>query len=76
MEFAKRKVAFTNKHTHSPNPKQSIDGLHDLPAGEPVLVWREKSKKWEGPFKFIIIDGETVFIQQPHGRKIFRSTFV
>lgn len=73
-ELAKRKLSFAMKHTHSPKGKEASAKLHSLPAGAPVLVWRETSESWEGPLPFINIDGETVVFQLPHGRKIFRST--
>ena len=44
--------------------------------GDKVLVYREKSKLWEGPAKFIWKENETVCVQFPHGRKIFRSNVV
>ena len=47
--------------------------LDSLPHGSPVLVFRNKHKKWEGPFKFLEKTGETVVVQLPSGRKIFRS---
>ena len=41
-----------------------------------MLVYRTTTKLWEGPFKFISIDGETVVVQLARGRRIFRSTCV
>lgn len=75
-EFAKRKVAFALRHTHSPKRKEQEEELSKLPFGAPVYVYRDKPKKWEGPFKFVHLDGNTVTVQLPHGRRIFRSTAV
>ena len=75
-EISKRKIAFAKKHTHSPKGKASNAEIHKLPAGAPVRVWRESLNSWEGPFPFISIDGETVIVQLPHGRKLFRSTVI
>ena len=44
--------------------------------GSLVLVYRNGSKSWEGPFKFIDKQGETVCVQLPHGPRIFRSKAV
>lgn len=41
-----------------------------------IYVYREKQKCWTGPFTFIDIQGETVTVQLPTGRYIFRSTVV
>lgn len=41
-----------------------------------VLVYRTKSGRWEGPFSFISVGGETAVIQHQRGRKIFRSICV
>ena len=75
-EYAKRKVAFGLRHTHSPKGKEQEDDLSKLPFGSPVYVYRDKPKQWEGPFKFVNLDGNTVTVQLPHGRRIFRSTAV
>lgn len=44
-----------------------------LSPGSPVLVYITVPKIWEGPFKFISMEGETFTIQLSRGRKIFRS---
>ena len=41
-----------------------------------MLVYRTVSKKWEGPFRYISCEGETVVVQLDVGRKIFRTTCV
>ena len=75
-EHAKRKIAFGLKHCRGPKGKEQSSELYKLPAGSPVYVYREVSKSWEGPFPFINIDGETVVVQLPHGRRIFRSSVI
>lgn len=75
-EIANYNLIFAKKHTHSSKGTESSVELQKLPAGAPFLVWRESSKCWEEPFKFINIEGETVVVQLPHGRKIFRSTVI
>lgn len=47
-----------------------------FPSGSPVLVYRKTTKKWEGPFRFIYIDGETAVVQLRRGRNIFWSTCI
>ncbi len=75
-EHAKRKVAFGMKHYRGPKGKEYNAELNKLPAGAPVYVYRDRSKSWEGPFPFLNIDGETVVVQLPKGRKLFRSCVV
>lgn len=71
---AKTRVAFGLK-VKSPRGKERSD-LDDLFPGAQVLIYRKKSKLWEGPFIFIDKVGETVCVQMPYGRQIFRSTVV
>lgn len=52
------------------------EDLDKLYPGSKVLVYQTKTKKWEGPFTFIDKSGETVCVQQPKGRQIFRSNVV
>lgn len=75
-EQCKRKVAFGLKKICHPIGNESSEKLRQLPAGSPVLVYRNKTKGWEGPFTFIHIQGETAVIQLPSGRKIFRSNVI
>jgi len=75
-EQAKRKIAFALRHPGSPKANEQEEELTKLPSGSPVLVYRQKSKQWEGPFPLVNIDGRAVVVQLPHGRKIFRSTVV
>lgn len=73
-EHAKRKIAFGLKY-RGPYGKEQTD-LDKLTFGAPILIYRHKSGKWEGPFKFISKENETVCAQLPHGRKIFSSHVV
>ena len=50
-----------------PHGKERQD-LDKLNFGASVPVYREKSREWEGPFKFISKEGETIVVQMPHGR--------
>ena len=75
-QYAKRKLAFGLRHTCSPKSKEQEEDLRNLPYGSSVLVFRDKPKTWEGPFPFVSIDGNTVVVQLPHRRKIFRLTAV
>jgi len=71
---AKRRVQFALKYKGPyGNERKDLDSLH---FGTPVRVFRENSERWEGHFKFIFKEGETVCVQLPHGRKIFRSHVV
>lgn len=74
-EQAKRRIALGLK-SKSPKGVEHSTELRKLPAGAKVYVFRQKTKKWEGPFIFVEIQGETVTVQLPAGRKIFRSSVV
>jgi len=71
---AKRHVQFPMKY-RAPYGKErtDLDGLH---FGAPVLVFHDTSKNWEGPFKFVSKEGETVWVEYIHGRRIFRPHVV
>ncbi|CDF37987.1 unnamed protein product [Chondrus crispus] len=73
---AQRRVAFGLRHPGGPKAKENSEELSRLPAGSPVYVYRNTTEKWDGPYPFIHIDGETVVVQLPRGRKIFRSNVV
>lgn len=75
-EQAKRRVAFALRHPSSPKAKEHEENLNKLPSGSPVLVYRERSRSWEGPFSLVHVEGSTAVIQLPKGRKIFRTTVV
>ena len=75
-EQARRRISFALNHPASEKNTKNSEALRDLPAGSPVLVYRSTTDKWEGPFRYISIEGETVVVQLPHGRRIFRSHYV
>lgn len=75
-EQSKRRIAFGLKHSGGQKGKESSAILHELPAGSPVLLYREVTKSWEGPFQFVSVSGETAVIQTPRGRRIFRTSCV
>lgn len=50
--------------------------IHQLPDRAPMLVYCSQNKVWEGPFKFILIEGETVRSQTSQRQQLFRSSFV
>lgn len=75
-EQAKRRVAFALRHPSGPKAKEASAALQNLPPGSKVMVYRTKSKSWEGPFRFIDCEGETAVIQLPRGRRVFRSVCV
>lgn len=73
-EQAKRKLTFGLKY-RGPFGKERKD-LDNLRFGSPILIFRQKSGKWEGPFKFVSKENETVCAQLPYGRRIFSSHVV
>lgn len=75
-EQAKRRIAFAIRHPSNPKAKEMSSRLRDLPSRSPVLVWRTKPKLWEGPFRFISVEGETAVVQLNRGRRIFRTSCV
>lgn len=75
-EQSKRRIAFALRHPSSPKAQEQEEQLSLLPSGAPVLVYRQGTKKWEGPYPLVHISGRTVVVQLPHGRKIFRSNVV
>lgn len=77
-EFAqsKRRIEFVLRHPSGPNDNDNLNHLTFLPIGSSVLVWRTSSKDWTDPHKLINMDGETIVVQLPKGRKIFQSTSV
>lgn len=48
-EQERRRVAFGLRHSGGPKSGEDQHGLHDLPFGTKVLVYRTVSKRWEGP---------------------------
>lgn len=73
-DYGTRKLNFAQKY-RGPFGRER-DDLQNLPFGSPVRVYRPKSNEWEGLFKFVSLDGDTVCVQLPHGRRIFRSHVV
>jgi hypothetical protein len=71
---AENKVAFGLRY-RGPYGRERED-LTRLNMGDEALVYRDASGQCEGLFRFIAIDGDTVTVQLPHGRRIFRSTVV
>jgi hypothetical protein len=71
---AEARIAFGLKY-RGPFGNERTD-LTSLVFGTPVRVYREGTKTWEGPFKFISVDGDTVCVEVPSGRRIFRSNVV
>lgn len=75
-EQATRKINFALNHPNMPKGNETSKDLTHLPSGTPVLVYRQKSKYWEGSVKFISMKGETVVVQLQRGRRIFRSNCI
>ena len=71
---AQRKVQFALKY-RGPYGREREDLYSPHPCAL-VLVYRQKGEKWEGPHRFVSIDGDTVVVEQETGRKIFRSNVV
>lgn len=75
-EQSRRRLEFGLTHKEGAKGLESSTALQNLPAGSQVSVHRQTSKSWEGTFKFIHIQGETVFVQLPHGGRMFRQSCV
>lgn len=75
-EQSRRRISFGLRHNGSPKANEDNNMLRELPAGSPVYLYRTRTKLWEGPHIFVSIDGETVIVQTPAGRKIFRSNCI
>lgn len=75
-EQAKRRVDFALRHPSEPKGEEATAALEQLSPGSRVLVYRTKSKKWEGLHRFVSLDGETVVVKTVRGRKIFSSVCV
>ena len=48
--------------------------LNEVPLGGMILVYRENTRKWEGPFKLLNRSDETLTLMCKDGPKDFRST--
>lgn len=64
-EQAKRWLSFALRHPSGPKAKEVSARLRSLPPGDDVLVYRTISKRWEGHFKYVSCDGETLVVQHP-----------
>lgn len=69
-------IYFGLKHSNSPKAREAGKERDKLPIGSKVLVFRDAAKAWTGPFLLIDLQGETVVVQIPRGRRIFRTTRV
>ena len=49
--------------------RNRILGMLDLRAGESVLVYRERSRRWEGPYRFLGQNRKTVLVESSRGVK-------
>lgn len=54
--------------------ERKSEQLMNLPEGSPVLLFKTEYKRWEGSYKFVSLESETVIIQLYRDHKIFRST--
>lgn len=70
-EQARRKMAHGLKHTKEKKGLETSRKLIHLYAGSLVLVYQTKRKEWEGSFKFMHIDGDTVIVEMNNGRRLF-----
>ena len=75
-EQSSRRIAFGLNHNTSVKEKNQSEELKRLPACSKVFVYKQKSGKWEGPQTFIEVQGETVTVQMPTGRQIYRTNVV
>ncbi len=67
------KQAVNSALHHRNGPDTTI--VHDLPLNSEVLVWRE-SGNWTGPYRLLVIEGETCCVQLPSRPTSFRTTSV
>jgi hypothetical protein len=84
-EAIRKAVAKVRKLTASRNvkaalrarngPDQTLSNTNELPLQSEVRVWREKYG-WQGPYKVVSTDGQSVTLQLPNGPSTFRSTRV
>ena len=70
--FARTQVQSALKTRNGP---QTLD-VHKAALGSPVLVYRQKTKQWEGPFPLLNVQGETCSFLCPDGPKNFRVVVV
>lgn len=72
--YAKSRVQLSLRHVGQKGGERT--DLDSLFPGSKVLICRNESKHWEGPFTFIDKEGQTVCLQMPQWRRIFKSTLV
>lgn len=70
--FSSRQVKDALKTRNGPD----VTDIHKTPIGAPVLVYRPKTDKWEGPYSILEINGEDIIVLLPKGPTKFRSTVV
>ena len=73
MKYARREmesITATIRLKATQNDRNRITNQLDLHTGQPVLVFREKTKRWEGQYKFIGQDRKTVLVETPSGRQV------
>lgn len=71
-----KRISFGLSHKNAKKGLQLSRLLQKLPAGLPVLVYLSNWKAWDGPFKFIQVEDETVVVQTSQGRTIFCSSCI
>ncbi|EAQ83592.1 hypothetical protein CHGG_09996 [Chaetomium globosum CBS 148.51] len=69
---AERKVQEARTTRNGPDTLRTTT----LPLQSRVRVWREKSRRWEGPFTLIGVHDEDCIVETSRGAQKFRSTVV
>lgn len=68
-DLAQRKVSFARKYKGPfGNEQQHLDKLN---FGATVRVFNETSRTWEGSFKLVSKNEETLCVKLSHGRRLF-----
>lgn len=73
-EQTNRRIEFWLRYKKGPYEVETSKKLRRLTAGAQVLVYRTKSKKWEGPHTIVSVEGETSIVRTYSGPKIHRLT--
>lgn len=60
----KRRIAFVIRHTEGLKAVEELAELRRLPFGSLVLIYRTKTRKWEGPHVLVSIDAEASIVQK------------
>lgn len=71
-EYAKRHVTEALRMRNGP----IVDEELNAPLGSDVLVFREKTRTWDGPYTLIAVDGHTCWVSINHRVTPFRITSV